>query len=159
LGVLDALLGRGNGGNTATTNRSVTQPVDRSRSELQGRIREFWGSPRPLSYVDMHQRDGYPDSILAPAGGRYMGVQALSLRDPDDTRWLLDSQGTPIWLRSTTSVREANRIALSPQPAISPFSLEAWHVASSAGVPNVGNGPGSVMTPLPQLGNISQVSD
>lgn len=159
MSVLDALLGRSSGGRKADSNRRVGDPKDTSRDEMQSRIREFWSFPPILSYVDTHPRDGYPDSILAPAGGRYMGVQALSLRDPDDTRWLLDSQLTPIWLRSTASVRETNRIALSPQPPASPFNIEAWHIATSAGTPNIGGGPGSVLTPLPQLGSIAQMSD
>lgn len=137
-----------------TPESGVHSPTAVNRGELQGRIHTSWGFPKILAYVDMHQKDGYPDVVSSPAGGRYMGVQALSLRNPDDTRWLLDSHGTPIWLRTTAKVSEEQRSGLSPSPAGSPYTVEAAHVAAYRGIPPIGRGPGTMLV-VP----IQQVSD
>jgi hypothetical protein len=147
-----ALFARATGSPEASPQSDVHSPTGVNRGELQGRTHTEWGFPKILSYVDMHQKDGFPDVVSSPAGGRYMGVQALSLRNPDDARWLLDSQGTPIWLRTAATANEEQRTGLSPMPAGSPYTVEAAHVAAYRGIPPIGRGPGTMLVvPLQQI--------
>jgi hypothetical protein len=129
----------------------VHSPTKSHPDEMQSRIRTTWGFPAIFHYVDTHPKDGWPDVVSSPAGGRYMGVQALSLRTPEDASYLLDSHLTPIWLRTTAHKNEMQRTALSPLPPASPYGVEAWHVASYRGIPTVGAGPGTMLVvPLAQ---------
>lgn len=121
-------------------------------SELQRRTVRVVAFPAIFGYLDRAPKDGYPDSPRVAFGSRFQGTQALSLRSPDDTRWLLDSQGTPIWLRTTKHVWEPQRNAHAPGPAASPYGVEQWHVDAYRGVPPVGHGPGSMLiVPLSQI--------
>jgi hypothetical protein len=115
------------------------------RSERQENQTQAWGFPPIFSHLDTHPKDGFPDSPMAAFGSRYQLVQMLSLRDPDDVRWLQDNHPTPPWLRTSPIVWEAQRSALEPDAGTSPYILEAWHADAYRGVPHIGRGPGSTL--------------
>lgn len=147
---IDALRGRKRNYETAGRDgaRSELPPGRTSRvDDRQSRIRTMGGFKPILDYVDLHQRDGYPDSPLAAFGSRYQLVQMLSLRDPLDARWLNDTLAgeMPYWLRTTYNVHEEQRFGMSPQPPASPYQVIDWHQQAYAGVPEIGHGPGTIL--------------
>lgn len=106
--------------------------------------------PRVLEFVDMHQKDGYPDSPYGALGSRYQLVQMLSLRDPMDARYINDSHQVPYWLRTTANLPgstggtgEIQRMGLSPAPPLSPYQVEDWRQQLYDRIPLIGNGPGT----------------
>lgn len=148
--ILDALRSRKRDRIDTGREGSMTQAATSKPSNLDQRqrdVRTVVGFKPILGYVDMHQRDGYPDVALSAFGSRYQLVQMLSLRDPVDGVWLNDTLAgeMPYWLRTNANVHEEQRMAHSPSSPASAYQLQDWHEQAYAGVPTIGGGPGTIL--------------